>query len=78
MRSRIICIIEQPFLQFNTIFMESRMQQRTSKPQEQPIRVIKLDIPASKLTQGGSGGIPEYFYAPDPMNWNNPNVTKYG
>ena len=54
------------------------MQQRTSKPQEQPIRVIKLDIPASKLTQGGSGGIPEYFYAPDPMNWNNPNVTKSG
>ncbi|WP_158685952.1 acinetodin/klebsidin/J25 family lasso peptide [Achromobacter spanius] len=54
------------------------MQQHVIKSQVQAIRVIKLAVPASQLTQGGSGGIPEYFYAPDPMNFRNPNVTKYG
>ncbi|WP_156124238.1 acinetodin/klebsidin/J25 family lasso peptide [Achromobacter sp. RTa] len=54
------------------------MQRPILQPQPPTIQVIKLEIPASKLTQGGSGGIPEYFYAPDPMGWKNPNVTKYG
>lgn len=54
------------------------MQQQSAKPQEQLIRVIKLDIPASKFTQGGTGGIPEYFSGPHPLGANHPSVTKYG
>ncbi|MGE8690825.1 MAG: acinetodin/klebsidin/J25 family lasso peptide [Achromobacter sp.] len=55
------------------------MQQQSLKQANLAIKIVKIDTAASQLTQGGTGGIPEYFCGPMcPVNSGTVGVTKYG